>query len=337
MLILILVLLLVVLLASGAYMANFACRRKKAVPDYWEVPDALPKPNRHIPAKDLPEMERGRAFLLAHKGESIHIQSRDHLTLQAHYIPPENGEPRGIYLQVHGYRSHPLCDFAGCVREMHNDGYGLFLIDQRACGGSEGSYITFGLRERYDVVDWCTWLQAHFPDVPVVLDGVSLGAATVLLASGEDLPDNVGGIIADCGYTSPADICKTVLHAWFHLPPFPLYYAAVLWIRIFTGTWFTKPGRPDPYATGDVRYALAKNDRPLLLAHGESDTFVPYHMGQAIYASCQTKDTTFLGVPGAEHGMSWLLDTENYRQAVVDLWKKAEEYTQKRQENVVQE
>lgn len=323
--ILIILCLLCLTLAGGLYMAHFACGRKKDVPDYWTAPDALPKPDRHIPEKDLPEVLAGRAFLLANGGDPIHIQSRDGIPLTAHYIPPA-GEPRGIYLQVHGYRSHPLCDFAGCVREMHEMGYGLFLIDQRACGGSGGQYITFGLRERYDVVDWCHWLHAHFPTVPVVLDGISLGATTVLLAAGEELPDNVGGIIADCGYTAPAAICKKVLRQWFHLPPFPLYYAAVLWIRLCTGEWFTRPGKRDPHATGDVCHALARNTRPLLLAHGEADSFVPHWMGQAIYDSCKDKDVVFLSVPGAEHGMSWLLDTDTYRREVAMLWEKAETY-----------
>ncbi len=318
---LIIVLLCVLTLAGGLYMARFACVRQKDVPDYWSHPEALPKPNKHIPEADLAEVQTGRAFLLANQGDAIHLQSRDGLTLAAHYIPPENGEPKGIYLQVHGYRSHPICDFAGCELEMHRCGYGLFLIDQRGCGGSAGNTITFGLRERYDVVDWCTWLQTHFPTVPVLLDGISMGATTVLLAAGEALPDNVVGIIADCGYTSPDAICKKVLRQWFHLPPFPLYYAAVLWIRILTGEWFCRPGKGDPHATGDVCHATTRNKLPLLLAHGEDDSFVPHRMGQAIYDSCRGKDVTFLSVPGAEHGMSWLMDKERYRSAIDALWK----------------
>lgn len=319
-LLIILLLLCIATLVGGFFMARFACVRRKDTPDYWSHPEALPKPNKHIPESALPETLAGREFLLSHQGEPINIQSRDGLTLVAHYIPPQNA-PKGIYLQVHGYRSHPICDFAGCEIEMHGDGYGLFLIDQRACGGSEGNMITFGLKERYDVVDWCTYLHEHFPSVPVLLDGVSMGSATVLLASGEDLPDNVVGIIADCGYTSPADICKKILRQWFHLPPFPLYYATVLWIRILTGEWFSLPGKSETarYATGDVTLALQKNKLPLLIAHGEEDTFVPHRMGQAIYDSCRDK-AVWISVPGAEHGMSWLLDKERYRKEILRLW-----------------
>lgn len=331
-LLILLLLLCIATLLGGLYMARFACVRKKDVPDYWSHPEALPKPNKHIPEADIAETLAGREFLLSHQGEQIHIESRDGLTLVAHYIPPV-GTPKGIYLQVHGYRSHPLCDFAGCEIEMHQAGYGLFLIDQRACGGSDGKAITFGLKERYDVVDWCTYLQGHFPDVPVLLDGVSMGSTTVMLAAGENLPDNVVGIIADCGYTSPSAICKKVLRQWFHLPPFPLYYAAVLWIRIFTGEWFSLPGRSDRvhHDTGDVTYALTKNTLPLLIAHGENDTFVPHWMGQAIYNSYSGKDVTFLSVPDAEHGMSWLLDKERYQKEISRLWerKKSEVRSQK--------
>ncbi|MBQ8400322.1 MAG: alpha/beta hydrolase [Clostridia bacterium] len=325
----ILLILLALTMAAGWYMARFACLRRKNVPDYWTHPEALPPVYEHIAEKDYPLIYAGREFLLTHAEPPVYITSRDGLRLQGHYIPTGGeyaGRPKGIYLQVHGYRSHPLCDFSGCAMEMHDAGYGLFQIDHRAGGGSEGKYITFGLLERYDIVDWCRYLHERFPGVPVMLDGVSMGGATVMLAAGEELPDNVGGIIADCGYTSPAAICKKVLKQWFGLPPFPIYYAAVLWIRIFCGVWFTLPGKSDRNRcrTGDVSLALAKNRLPMVIAHGEADGFVPHRMSVENYAHCDPANCEFISVPDAEHGIAWMTDRERYNAAIYRMWEKIE-------------
>ncbi|MBR5445729.1 MAG: alpha/beta fold hydrolase [Clostridia bacterium] len=314
--------LFVLVMTAGFYMARFACLRKK-VPDYWTNPDAMPPIYEHVPEADHPGVLAGREFLRSHAQPPVYITSRDGLRLQGHYVPPE-GDPKGIFLQVHGYRSHPLCDFSGCARGMHAKGYGLFLIDHRASGGSEGKYITFGLLERYDIADWCAYLKNRFPDVPVMLDGVSMGGATVMLTAGEALPDTVRGIIADCGYSSPAAICKKVLKQWFRLPPFPIYYASVLWIRLLAGVWFSLPGKSERarYLTGDCGLALEKNRIPIVIAHGEADGFVPCSMSVENFAHCDPAHSELLTVPGAEHGIAWLADRERYNASIYRMWEK---------------
>ncbi len=313
---------------AGFFMARFACLRRKHYRDFWKDPENMPI-YEHLAAEDIPMIQEGRAYLLANTEPPVTITSRDGLKLVGRYLPPQENpdNPKGIYLQVHGYRSHPLCDFPGAAVYMHNEGYGVFLIDHRAMGGSEGKYITFGIRERYDVVDWCAYLKERFPHSPVLLDGVSMGGATVLLAAGEKLTDNVVGVIADCGYTSPAAICKKCLKQWFHLPPFPIYYGALLWIRLFCGVWFSYPGGKNSekarYLTGDGTLAVEKTNLPILIAHGEADDFVPHAMGVEIFAHANKDKVTFLSVPGAAHGMAWMQDRESYRQAIKDLWTRA--------------
>ncbi len=317
----------VVTLIAGFFMARFACLRKKNYRDYWTNPENIPI-YEHLKEADIPMVQAGREFLLTHTEKPVSITSRDGLKLVGRFLPPEENpdNPKGIYLQVHGYRSHPLCDFPGAAVYMHNEGYGVFLIDHRAMGSSEGRYITFGMLERYDVADWCAYLQERFPHTPVLLDGVSMGGSTVLLAAGEPLTDNVVGVIADCGYTSPAAICKKCLRQWFHLPPFPIYYAACLWLRLFCGVWFSLPnGKSEKarYRTGDCTLAVEKTKLPILIAHGEGDDFVPHAMAQEIFAHGDTDKVTFLSVPGAAHGMAWMEDRESYRAAIRDLWKRA--------------
>ncbi len=315
-------------LAAGFFMARFACLRRKDYRDFWVDSDDIPI-YEHLAEEDIPMIKAGREYILTHVESPVSIQSRDGLRLVGRYLPPkEGGEPKGIYLQVHGYRSHPLCDFPGAAVYMAGEGYGVFLIDHRAMGSSEGKYITFGILERYDVADWCAYLKERFPTTPVLLDGVSMGGATVLLAAGEALPDNVVGVIADCGYTSPAAICKKCLKQWFRLPPFPIYYGALLWIRWFCGVWFTVPfwragghkSERARYETGDCTLALEKTKLPILIAHGMADDFVPYEMSVENFAHADKDKVTLLSVPEAAHGMAWMQDRETYRGAIRDLW-----------------
>jgi pimeloyl-ACP methyl ester carboxylesterase len=100
---------------------------------------------------------------------------------------------RGVFLMVHGYRSCGFDDFCGAVQNMTRDGFGCMVIDQRAHGLSEGNTICFGVREREDVREWALFLEKEFPGMPVILDGISMGAATVMAAAALDLPENVRG------------------------------------------------------------------------------------------------------------------------------------------------
>lgn len=178
---------------------------------------------------------------------------------------------------------------------------------QRSHGESEGKYICFGVNERYDVLSWCNFLSEKYPGMPIVLDGVSMGASSVLMASGLNLPDSVKGIIADCGFTSPFEIFKWVSRASYGLSPFPFVYTMSAVTRFVAGF--------DPkYST---KKALEKNTLPVFFAHGEADTFVPCSMGCDNYeAALKNCDAVLFTVPEAEHGMSFLRDREGYLAAL---------------------
>ena len=137
------------------------------------------------------------------------------------------------------------------------------------------------------------------------LDGISMGAATVLMASEFDLPASVRGIIADCGYTSPRDIlCKVIRQC--HLPVTPVYFLVRLGARVF--------GRFDPEAASAAR-ALEKCRVPVLFIHGEADDFVPCDMSRENYAHCAAPKT-LITVPGADHGFSYLVDMDGVEAAL---------------------
>ena len=165
--------------------------------------------------------EQDQEWLKNREQDELEICSTvDDTPLFGRYLRCEN--PKRIILCAHGYRTNSLKDFAGVARWLHENNCDLLTIDQRGCGKSGGEYITFGAREKYDVLDWLDFVESHNrKGLPVYLYGVSMGAATVSCASGLTLPPNVRGMIADCGYTSMKDICTLCLKKWFHLPAFP--------------------------------------------------------------------------------------------------------------------
>ena len=134
--------------------------------------------------------------------------SYDGKLLHAIYLPKKDA--KGTILLFHGYKSCWQIDF-GLVLPYYYDtlGYSLLLVDQRAHGSSQGKYLTFGVRERLDVLSWATYMgQKLGQNAPLILGGLSMGATTVLLSSCFDFPANVRAVIADCGFTSPYEIAK---------------------------------------------------------------------------------------------------------------------------------
>ena len=301
---------LLLLLCASIYMYRFAIVRKKDAVDYWEHPELI-KRFDNIPDDHQMEIEKDRVFMVE-RAEKVYRSSSDGLKLCGRLI--ENPAPRGIVLMCHGYRSHPMIDFAGAVLWMYNHGMSIFIMDHRASASSEGKHITFGVRESEDLEDWCWYLKERFPSLPIVFDGVSMGGFTVLLASGRNLPDNVKAIIADCGYTSPGAICKKVLKQWFNLPPFPIFYTAMLVVKLRTGLWL--PGY-------DARKALEKNRLPVLFAHGTADDFVPYEMSVENRAHCIHCDSELISAKDAPHGYSFIVAKEEYKNAILRLFEKA--------------
>ena len=190
-------------------------------------------------------------------------------------------------------------------------GYNVLLPDQRSHGASGGHTITMGVKERYDCRAWAYWAYKRFgPEVPIFLMGVSMGAATVLLASGLDLPETVRGIIADCGYTSPHDICTKVLKT---VVPSALMGPIYAVGRVGTLLY----GRFDP-DDADCRQAVAKARIPILFIHGEADDFVPCEMSRENFDACASPKR-LVTIPGAGHAVSYYVDIPAYEKAVTEF------------------
>ena len=238
--------------------------------------------------------------------EPVTIRSRDGLQLFGRYYAVAEGAP--LQIQMHGYRGHALRDFCGGNKLAREAGLNTLVVDQRAHGKSEGHTISFGINERWDCLQWAEYAAQRWPGVPISLAGISMGAATVLMASDLPLPEEVKGIIADCGYSSPRAIIK---HVCWSLPkPFRIFYP-------FTSLSAELFGHFDPDA-GSALGAVSNTTLPILLIHGEADGFVPCEMSREIAAACASK-VRLETFPGADHGVSYLSDPERYGRIVTEF------------------
>ena len=233
--------------------------------------------------------------------QDFEITSFDGLKLHGVFYEYAPGAP--IELMFHGYRGNAERDLPGGVQRSFACRRSALLVDQRCSGKSEGSTITFGIHERRDCLKWLEFMVEHFgPDVKIILTGISMGAATVLMAAGEDLPENVVGILADCGYSSPKAIMIHVMETRMRLPG-KLCWPLVRWgARIF--------GHFDPEETSPLE-AMGRCKKPVIFFHGEADTFVPCYMSRELYEACPTRKS-LITVPGAYHGLSYPVAPEEY-------------------------
>ena len=264
-------------------------------------------------------VQEGIRWFLGQEPELHTITSFDGLKLCAYYLPaeaPASGKRRrNILLLMHGYRAGGLTDFAGLYRFYHEQGYDLLVPFERSHGPSEGRYICFGVKERFDCRDWAEYaVRLAGEDCNLYLSGISMGCATVLMAAGLPLPANVRAIIADCGFTSPKEILKTVLKRDYHLPAFPLMNLTELLTKWRAGFGYSDASTLD---------AMRNCRIPVLFIHGEKDTFVPVQMTLDNYMACSAPKELLI-VPGAVHAAASLQDPEGYRRTALAFMKKYE-------------
>ena len=236
--------------------------------------------------------------------DNVEIKSYDGLTLHARYYEYAPGAP--LEIMFHGYRGDAFRDLCGGVERCFKLGHNTLIVDHRACGESEGSVITFGYKERMDCLNWINYSINRFgKDLKILITGISMGGATVLMASGEELPENVVGIIEDCSYTTTKEmICKTI--KGMHLP----VKLAYPFVRLGGIIW----GDFDPDLSSPIE-AVKRATVPIMFIHGESDNFIPLSMCDELYEACPTPKMR-LTVKGAGHGLSFPKDQESYYKAV---------------------
>lgn len=252
-------------------------------------------------------LERITGIMERYPYEAVTIESFDGLTLKGRYYHLADGAP--LEILMHGYRSHPYRDCAGGHALAQKMGFNTLVIDQRAHGDSSGRTITFGIKERMDCLSWIHWANNRFgQQTPIILSGLSMGAATVLMTADLDLPDNVACIMADSPYSSPAAIIEKVC-ADMHYPVALCRPFLHLGARIFGNLRLH-----DASALEAVQHSRI----PILLIHGEEDHFVPCAMSREI-AAAGGSAVRFCTFPQAGHGLAYLTDPERYEKIVLEF------------------
>ena len=292
-------------LAGGYWGFQHACKRPPE-PD-WASEAALKQTPYAEFAESIP---RALQWLQDHNAQEVRTKSFDGLLLRGKWVPAEN--PRATIILFHGYHTHYIHDFAGIFSLYHSIGLNLLLVRQRSHGESGGKYITFGVRERKDVRSWVDFHNRTHGMDNVFLGGMSMGASTLLFAAGEDLPPNVRGITADCGFSSPAEILGHIIRQDYHLPPKLVLPLMEVWARVLGGFSFYEC---------DSRKTLARSKIPVVFIHGTADTFVPCAMSQAGYDACAAQREIHL-IEGADHGRGYLFEPDRLTKALVDFFNR---------------
>lgn len=248
-------------------------------------------------------------WFFAQNPPEITITSFDGLKLVAYKLDAQNA--KGTFVLMHGYHSDPLREFAGLAKFYHETGYNIILPYQRSHGKSEGKYITFGVKERYDLRDWILETNKFYGnEKPVFLEGISMGCATTVMSLGFDLPQNVKGVVADCGFTSPEEIIWKVLKKDKKLPLPHLIMA--------TGEFMTKHFADFDEKEFSTLTALKRNEIPVIFIHGAADDFVPIEMSITNFQACKARKTLYI-VPDCPHAIAYFVDGEKYHKKVVDF------------------
>ncbi|MBM7579433.1 fermentation-respiration switch protein FrsA (DUF1100 family) [Jeotgalibacillus terrae] len=294
-----LVLLVVLYGAVGNYFYNYALSAKdekeflEGNPNLAESEAVMAEVAEALDAAD-------EAFEQEHQPEDLSITSDDGLKLSADvYENDKAGDKWAIV--AHGY----MMDASGMtryIRNFHEQGYNVLAPDLRGHGDSEGDYIGMGWHDRLDMLKWIDEVVKLNPDAEIALFGISMGGATVMMTSGEDLPENVKVIVEDCGYSSVSDVFTYQLDDLFGLPEFPVLNAANTVTNIRADY--------DLYEASAVDQ-VAKSETPTLFIHGDADTFVPFEMLDDVYEAADVEKDQLI-IEGAGHGEAEKVDPETY-------------------------
>lgn len=241
------------------------------------------------------------------ENKKVEVKAKDGITLRGtQYIKDESSNKWAIIL--HGYRSTPN-SIISIGMHFSKEGYNVLIPSMRACSESDGEYIGMGWLDKEDLQCWINLIIKQNENAEIILHGSSMGAATVLMASGKDLPTNVKAIVADSGYTSVWDIFASEAKARFNLPTFPILnmFEIVANVR----------------ANYDIKEASAleqvkNNKTPILFIHGDADDFVPEYMCEELYEAANCKKDKLI-IHDAGHTDSKYKEPETYYNKIFEF------------------
>lgn len=300
------ILVIVVLtIAIGTYFVNFAVHRKDSfnmnlLPPEERENYGVENERQRIIRENREKLAAYDAvFLENHSGDEVSILSSDNLELRASFY---SNESHDYVILIHGYMGSRK-DMISLASIYHSWGYNILAPDNRAHGESEGTWIGMGWLDKDDIRLWIDWIIDKDPDARIVLHGISMGAATVMMTSGLNLPPNVKAAVEDCGYTSVWDIFRDELKALFHLPAFPVMHMYSVMSKVIAG--YT----PKEASSLDM---LSSSRIPMLFIHGDDDNFVGTYMLDICYNAKIEGEKEKLLIEDAGHGEAYLRNPELY-------------------------
>lgn len=234
-----------------------------------------------------------------------YIESYDKLQLHS-YVVTQNSNKWAIVVHGYGGSGKLMSDKSKYFYDM---GYNVLIPDLRGHGKSEGDYIGMGWKDRLDIISWINFIIKENPNAEIVLHGTSMGAATVLMTSGENLPSNVKAIVADCAYTSAWDEFSYQLETYLKVPSSYILNVTNMVTKLKAGYSLKEAS-----ALESVKKATV----PILFIHGDKDKFVPYSMMDKLYDATNSPKEK-LTIEGGEHANSDLVSPFLYWLTVEDF------------------
>ena len=257
--------------------------------------------------KNYPELQAWKDSLeQANVLKDTFVYSPDNIRLHAYYVAAPTPTAKTAVI-VHGYTDNAIRMMMIGYLYNRNLGYNILLPDLRYSGLSEGEAFQMGWLDRKDVMQWMEVANQIYGDsTRMVVHGISMGAATTMMVSGEAQPDYVKCFVEDCGYTSVWDQFGKELKEQFGLPEFPLMYTAN-WLCDWTYGW--------SFSEASALEQVKKCSLPMLFIHGEKDDYVPTWMVYDLYAT-KPEPKEIWTVPNADHATSYKLNKETYTEKV---------------------
>lgn len=284
------------------YRIFYSNRKKQNHEEYPLPPEEVYRPYHERMIKWI---DQTRA--IPHK--DVEITTFDGLTLRGKYYEYSPNAP--IELMLHGYRGEHERDLSAGVLRAFEYGKSVLLFDHRASGKSDGNVISFGINESRDCHAWIDYILKNInPNAKIILTGISMGASTALICASQNLPKNVIGVLADCGFTSAKDIIQKVMRDMGFSPKL-FYPFAKLGARLF-GKF-----NVDEFCALE---SMKNCYLPVLFIHGAEDYYVPFDMSRQNYEACASKYKKLVFIEGAGHGLAYPENPKAYLDALKEFF-----------------